>query len=109
MKSQVFKKKLPNEILINFLEKICDKTDTYLLLNKAAYKKAEYFNYLQPFLDELKEYYYKSKQFYLTRKLTFFFFLTIIRQICNYSDIKYDMKVVYVKSEYDTNYYIYIY
>ena len=108
MVTQIFKKDMSEKLVFNFLEKFCDKNDNYLLLNKSAYRKAEYHNYIQPFLDELKEYYHTSKQFYLTRKLTYNYFLTIIRQLCKYVNIKYDTKILYVKSLYDINYHIYI-
>ena len=110
MVSQIFKKEISNNFFKNFLKQICypnetdDESDTYLILNKTAYKKAEYHNYLQPFLEQLKEYYYDSKKFYVTRKMNYNFFLTIIRQICNYNNIKYVKKITYVKSVYNIDY-----
>ena len=108
METQIFKKTIPKEFIINFLEKICDNTNDYLLLNKAAFRKSEFHNLLSPFLEELKEYYHKSKQFYLTRKLSYNYFLTIIRQICKNSKIRYENKVIYTKSLYDVTYHIFI-
>lgn len=107
METQILKKPVPKEFIIDFLEKICDNTNNYLLLNKAAFRKCEFHNLLSPFLEELKKYYHKSKQFYLTRKLTYNYFLTIIRQICKNSKIRYENKVSYNKSLYDVAYHIF--
>ena len=63
MSSQIFKHNIPKDLVVNFLNNICDIKEKYYLLNKAAYKKAEYHNYLNPFLDTLNQYYYNSKKF----------------------------------------------
>ena len=83
--------KLENKI-IQQIEKI--KNDKYYTLNKVSYKKAEYLELLQPFLDSIDEYYYESKKFYLTRKQNYNSFITIIRQICRQNNINYISKTI---------------
>lgn len=108
MTNQLFKKIIPNNILIDLLDKICEKKEDYYILNKIAYKKAEYHNLIENLTSILKDYYHKSKQFYITRKIDYNYFLTIIRQLCNSLDIKYKSKTDYQKSIYNITYNIYI-
>lgn len=107
MSSQIFKKTLSKDILYELLNKICIKYNNYYIFNKIAYKKGEFQQLLEPFCKSLLEYYYESKQFYITRKLTYSSFVTIIRQICRLNNINYASKIVYSKSDYDIQYYIY--
>ena len=107
MSSQIFKKKLPKEILYDLLNKICVKNKEFYTLNKIAYKKGEFQKLLEPFLEILSDYYHISKQYYVTRKLTYNSFITIIRQICKTNNINYVSKIIYLKSNYDIVYYIY--
>ena len=107
MNSQIFKKQIPKEVLFDLLEKICCKTENYYVFNKIAYKKGEFMGLLQPFIESLLTSYHKSKQFYLTRKQTYSYFATIIRQICRSNEIKYEFNIVYTKSTYDIVYNIY--
>ena len=107
MSSQIFKKQFPKEILYDLLNKICVKNNTYYILNKISYKKGEFQKLLEPFLQLLLEYYHLSKRHYITRKLTYNSFVTIIRQICRSKNINYASKIVYSKSDYDIVYHIY--
>lgn len=108
MSSQIFKYNIPKTLFVDFLNNICDIKEKYFLLNKAAYKKAEYHNYLKPFLNTLEEYYYNSKKFYVTRKMTYNYFLTVIRHLCKNTKIFYEQKILYTKSVYDITYHIYL-
>ena len=65
MNSQIFKNQISSKLLFDLLEKICSKTENYYVFNKIAYKKGEFLNLLQPFLDVLLPNYHNSKQFYL--------------------------------------------
>jgi hypothetical protein len=107
MNSQNFKNSIPVEFFINFLDQICVKEENYYILNKTSYKKSIFFNLMNEFINELTKFYHTSKQFYVNRVLTYNHFLTIIRQICNDLNIKYNSKVYYIKSRYDITYYIY--
>ncbi len=108
MKNQLFRKQIPSQIVFDLLEKIClVKTETYYLINHNAYKKLLFYKYEQPFLDEIIHYYYFSKQFYVTRPLSYKSFINLIRQICNNSNIHYTSLIKYSDSEYDIQYTIY--
>ena len=107
MNSQIFKKAVPKEILYDLLNIIATKKDNYYVINKIAYKKGEFKKLLEPFINSLFEYYHISKQHYITRKLSYNSFVTIIRQICRINSIKYESKILYSKSAYDIIYNIY--
>ena len=89
MKSQLFKKLYPKELLFELLDKICILNKNFYIVNKISFKKAEFDNLLNPFFNSLKEYYFESKQFYLSRKHNYNTFITIIRQICRHNEINY--------------------
>lgn len=75
-------------------------------INNIIYKKILYNNLLAQFLEELKPYYYNSKKYYVSRIINYPQFITIIRQICNYNNIQYIKKIIYVKNNYEITYYI---
>jgi len=107
MRNQLFKKIVPNNILTDLLDEICEKKENYYILNRIAYKKAEYYNLIVNLTTILKDYYRNSKQFYITRNIDYNNFLTIIRQLCNSLNIEYKSKTDYQKSIYNITYYIY--
>ena len=78
MKSQILKNTIPRELLFDLLNNICIKSDKYYILNKISYKKGNHSELIIPFLENLKQYYYESKQFYLTRKQNYNTFITIL-------------------------------
>ena len=106
MSSQIFKNQISKHLLFDLLEKICQKTQDYYVFNKIAFKKGEFSNLLQPFIDVLIPSYHKSKHFYLTRKRTYISFITIIRQLCNLNSITYKSNISYTKSTYEIVYHI---
>jgi|688.fasta_scaffold544178_3 hypothetical protein len=105
--NQLFKSEVPINILLDFLETNFIKNDLYFTINKFLYKKTEYNNNIVTFTSILKEYYYASKKKYVERKMNYNNFLTIIRQLCNANNIKYETKLVYDKSSYEIEYIIY--
>tara|TARA_B110000444_G_C18840192_1_gene598425 strand:- start:198 stop:575 length:378 start_codon:yes stop_codon:yes gene_type:complete len=107
--SQIFQKPIPSDLLFNFIEPYCDKTDNnYLLFSKVAFKKMKLKeNSIQNFYDSIKKYYYNSKQYYLERDKTYKNLITIIRQICKYLHVPYTSKILYFKSTYEIRYYIF--
>uniref|UniRef100_A0A6C0AX48 Uncharacterized protein n=1 Tax=viral metagenome TaxID=1070528 RepID=A0A6C0AX48_9ZZZZ len=107
MKSQIFKNQISKQVLFDLLDKICIKNEKCYFLNKTSYKKGEYEKLLEPFYEVILPYYYKSKQFYVTRKHNYSSFITIIRQICKINNIHYTSKITYSRSSYDIIYYIY--
>ena len=107
MSSQLFKQSIDKSILYTLLDKICIKTEKYYLFDQNSYKKGMYNNSIPQFCEEVKQCYHKSKQIYVTRKLTYSKFVTVIRQICRYVNISFTSQIKYVNSSYDIPYYIY--
>ena len=69
--SQIFKQTIDKNLLFDFLEKVCNKTEKYYIFDLNAYKRAQLQNEILPFCDSLKPYYYSSKKFYIERKLNY--------------------------------------
>lgn len=107
MSSQIFKKTIPTQILINLLNDIAVKTNKCYIFNNDSYKRGIFNESITPFVNTCKEYYHNSKIKYLERKLTYNSFVTIIRQICNHNKVVYTSQIKYDKSSYDIVYYIY--
>ena len=108
MTSQLFKRKVPNDLFTELLNNICNVNQDKYILNNASFKKGtlDEYKYITTFLETIKEYYYQSKQRYVTNKLTYKSFTTIIRQICKSNEIPYSTEINYVKSSYEIIYYI---
>lgn len=107
MSTQIFKKNIPNELIFNLFDLICLKNEKHYILNIDSFKKGIYKELIPTFLDSCKEYYHISKRKYIERKMSYNFFTTIIRQICNYNQITYTSQIKYDKSSYNIIYYIY--
>jgi hypothetical protein len=110
MTTQIFKQKIPNDLLIELLNQICIKinNEKYFIINNEAYKRGLFNNSIYYFIEKCKLYYHKSKLKYLERKLSYKSFITIIRQICNANNITYTSQIKYQASTYDIIYHIYI-
>lgn len=104
MTSQLFKSVFPKNILINYLNSCADET---YIFSRDSYKKSCINGSLESFLDKLKDFYFPSKQYYVTRKMSYKNIVTIIRQVCKYLNIQYISKILYDKSSYEIIYYIY--
>ena len=107
MSIQIFKHRVPDELLIKLFNNIAIKCDKYYVLNNNSYKKGIFNDIIPTFISKCIPYYHVSKQKYLERKLTYNSFITIIRQICNFNKITYTSQLKYDKSTYDIIYYIY--
>ena len=105
--NQIFKSNVPINILWDYLQCNFMDKDTHFIINKFLYKKAEYNNSINIFIDSLKEYYFISKRKYIERQINYKNFLTVIRQICNANSINYTSKLVYDKSSYEIEYSVY--
>jgi hypothetical protein len=105
--SQIFKNKIPTEILFALLTDIAVKTDKCFIINNNSYKKGIFNEKIPQFFEECKPYYHISKRKYLERKLNYNAFITILRQICNFNKITYTSQIKYDKSNYDIIYYVY--
>jgi len=105
--NQTFKKQIDKNILFDFLEIVCDKSDKYYIFNSSSYKRGELNGGNAAFLEQIKPFYHLAKLFYVERKLTYSGICTIIRQICKYHSILFTTKIVYSKSKYNIPYFIY--
>lgn len=107
MSTQIFKNKVPNDLLFDLLDIICLKNEKHYIFNIDSFKKGVFKEDIQNFIQKCVPYYYISKRKYLEKKLTYNSFTTILRQICNFNKITYTSQIKYDKSTYDIVYYIY--
>ena len=107
MTSQIFKTAPPKEILFEFLGISCEKNKNKYEFSKVNFKKALINNTIKPFCNDLCVHYYKSKQFYITRDMSYKHFVTIIRQLCKYHHIAFTSEMKYNKSNYEIVYSIF--
>ena len=108
MSVQIFKNKIPNNLLFDLLDKICVKIKNYYIINTISFKKGTYNTSIVDFLESCRKYYHISKRKYLDKQLTYNSFITIFRQICKHNNIQYKNENKYDKSNYVIYYYIYI-
>ena len=108
MSSQIFKNIIPNNIFFELIDSICLKNEKYFICNFESFKKGMYKEIIPNFIKYCNPFYHISKRKYLDKKITFNSFTTIIRQICNHNKITYTSKIVYDKSTYNIEYYIYV-
>jgi len=106
--TQVFNKEVSlkclYDTLYDILQKISENNNGEYFITKAVFKRAEILNYIQPFIETIKPYYYFSKQHYVDKLINYNAFITIVRQLCNVNNIKYTSKIVYIKSNYEIQY-----
>ena len=105
--SQIFKSKIPTDILFKLLDNIATKDEKKYIVDNNSYKKGILNNSIDEFLENCKPYYFLSKKKYLEKKITYNSLITVIRQICNYNEIKYTSQIKYDKSKYSILYFIY--
>ena len=108
MLNQIFKTQVDIQLLFDLLEKVCIKTEKYYLVDMNAYRKLVYHEYYEPFSKLILNNYHLSKQFYITRKLTYNSLTNIIRQICKSNNIMFTSHLKYNESQYNIDYLIYI-
>lgn len=109
MISQIFKTRVNQDILFNFLDKVSNKhNDAKYIFDVTSYKRCIFLDIFDSFIESLKPYYHISKQFYLDKKSSFKMLSTIIRQICRLNGIYYKQEIKYSKSTYEIVYHIYI-
>jgi hypothetical protein len=106
MSKQIFKSVIPNSILINLLDKICELNQTVYMIDTNAYKRMKFHNYHTEFLSNIIEHYHWSKRFYVEREFTYQSFANILRQICRLHDIPISSSIRYGDSTYIIEYYI---
>ena len=67
MSTQIFKNKIPNNLLFELFDKICLKNDKYYIFNNNAFKKGVYNLDIQKFIELCTPYYHLSKRKYLEK------------------------------------------
>jgi len=107
MLKQIFRENVPLPLLFELLEKICVKTDKYYLIDHGAYRKMLFYDAHTAFSEAILEYYHKSKQFYVTRKLTYNSFTNIVRQICKSHNTMFTSQIKYNESNYNIDFFVY--
>jgi len=105
--NQLFKTPVENSFIFDLLDKICQKTDRFYVIDQNAFRKMLFHKYETDFFNQLLNHYYSSKHFYLTRKLTYKSFTNIIRQICKHNNILFNSNICYSDSRYTISFYIY--
>lgn len=106
MLKQIFKRQVPLTCIYELFEKICNQKDAHYFLDINAYKKMIYYGLHTEFITSLLDCYHVSKRFYLTRKLTYQSFTTIIRQICKSNNIVFTSHIKYTDSKYNIEYHV---
>ena len=106
--SKVFKKIYPYTKFIEFIDSIAIKNKNSYFLDINLYKKAVYNKKIQPFINDLEEYYRESKKMYIHKKITYKALITILRQICKSHDIEYDSNMKYINNTYHIEYIFHI-
>ena len=108
MTNQIFKTFVPINILYDFIEKIyVFNTESHFVINTSSFKKATFLNIIENFCENIKPFYHISKQYYVTRELSYNKLMTIIRQICKINNIPIISQIKYDKSKYSIQYYVY--
>ena len=105
--NQLFKTPVENNFVFDLLDKICQKTDKFYVIDQNAFRKMLFHKYEEDFCNTLMNHYYSSKHIYITRKLTYKTFTNIIRQICKHNNILFNSDIRYNDSRYTIVFYIY--
>lgn len=87
MPQKLFKITPPQEILWNLLQKISYIDSGYYIVNYESYNKMFFLQLENYLFDNLINFYNEKKTNYITDKLNYKRFLTIIRQFCNVNKI----------------------
>jgi len=107
MSNQIFRKNIPREYIFDLLEQICLKTDNYYVVDYNSYRKFLFYDLDVKLVNDMKEYYHLSKQFYVTRKMTYKSFTNIIRHICKNINLIFTSQMKYNESKYNIVYYVF--
>jgi len=107
MSSQIFRSAVSKNTLHSFLESCAEKKHKYYTFTKTLFKAAQFKELIEPFCKSIEDNYYVSKRYYITRKMTYKNFVTVLRQICKYHQIPFISRIKYYKSTYDISYTIF--
>lgn len=106
MDSQIFKTTPDPCLFKTLLDNICDLENTRYIINNASFKKGVMFDHISEYCSGVEDNYYESKKFYIRRKMTFKYFITVVRQMCRFHSIGYETNTKYNKSTYEIVYLI---
>lgn len=105
---QLFASPVPKEKLYQLLNDICTtKVTNKYIMTPYVFDHGMVLNIIPLFMNDCKQYYYKSKQYYVSRDITYTRFITVIKQICKCHNIKFDVHKTYLNTEHVMNYFIY--
>jgi hypothetical protein len=105
--NQNLRKEYPAEKLFLFLEKYTPvKMGSFFIFNIDIFKKIKYLGGIGEICEELKDYYYPSKQTYLMREQKYSRFTTVLRHLCNSSNTPFTTQICYANNTYYITYYI---
>ena len=106
-KNQVIKKYV--DIFDDFVTSHFIRENNYYIFNNLIFKKITYEGQINVFLNQLKDYYYKNKYFYIERpEMSHNQFNTILRQICKNNNIHIEIKIKYENSKYSPEYHLFL-
>ena len=105
-KNILFKTKVPLEYLLQYLDEVCKNKGDYFMIDKIVYKIMMDSKQYKTFIETILPYYYDSKKYFVTRKLTYTSFGNIIRQICHSHGHPFMTDTKYNHSEYTIRYII---
>lgn len=107
MYSQLFKNKIPEEIIHQLIDTNFVKEGDIYVFNKYVFKKMTYEEKVKNFCECIEPYYHNSKKKYVKKEEhTYKSLATVIRQLCKYHEIDMKSKIKYSNSTYETMYYI---
>lgn len=106
MTNQIIKHKI--DFFDDFVKLIGQKENKYIMVNNNNYKIAEYKGLISPFLLRLEPYYYETNKKYLTRKMNYNNFITVLRQISTKNEVVYDSVMKYNHSRHYIEYHFYL-
>jgi hypothetical protein len=105
---QLFKEPVPPRLLKDFLELNASVTKTKYTFTKTHYKKCVFNKTVDPFLLSIKPYYFSAKEYFVTRRMTYLHFLTVLRQLCGNQGGTYMTDMQYDKSSYEIVYHYFL-
>lgn len=103
----IFRKHIPMETLYHILDQICVKKDKYYLIDFNAFRLLQFRELYPEFSKKIIDAYKPSKQYFVTRPLSYNSFITIVRHICRVNRVDFNTKFNYQHSQYNIDYYIY--
>jgi hypothetical protein len=104
----IFKSQVDIGIVYDLLDQIATKLDKWYVIDATCFRLLKFHSdtLYANFVERLMPHYHLSKQFYLTRELTYNSFTTIIRQICNINGVVFERKNRYNQSMFSTDYFV---